>query len=140
MPDAIPADHVHIQRAYAAPAPSDGARILIDRLWPRGIQKEALQLAAWDKALAPSTALRQWFGHDPAKWPEFCRRYAAELYQQPQAWQALRARALAGRITLVYAAHDEAHNNAVALRDFLLHPARLAPREVEPIGPSAPSP
>lgn len=125
MPHAIPADHVRIQRAYEAPAPEDGARILIDRLWPRGVKKEALQLADWDKALAPSTELRQWFNHEPAKWDEFRRRYAAELRAQPEAWQALRARAQAGVVTLVYSAHDETVNNAVAVRDFLLHPAHM---------------
>jgi len=125
MPHAIPADHVRIKRAYEAPAPDDGARILIDRLWPRGVKKEALQLADWDKALAPSTELRQWFHHDSTLWDEFCQRYRAELRAQRPAFDALRARARAGVVTLVYSAHDEAHNNAVALRDLLLRPAGL---------------
>lgn len=121
----IPPHHVHIKRAYEPPAPQDGARILIDRLWPRGVKKEVLALAEWNKALAPSTALRQWFNHDPALWDEFRRRYAAELRAQPEAWEALRQRALHGVVTLVYSAHDEAVNNAVAMREFLLRPDGL---------------
>ena len=94
MNKTIPASHVRIKRAYEAPMPEDGARILIDRLWPRGVKKEALLLAEWAKPLAPSTELRQWFNHDPALWDEFRRRYAAELRQQPQAWAQLRERAV----------------------------------------------
>ena len=116
----IPPHHVRIKRAYEPPASADGARILIDRLWPRGVKKEALALDEWAKALAPSTALRQWFNHDRALWDEFRRRYAAELRAQPEAWEALRQRALHGVVTLVYSAHDEAVNNAVAMRGFLL--------------------
>ena len=126
MSSSIPASHVRIKRAYEPPTPDDGARILIDRLWPRGVKKEALALTEWTKALAPSTGLRQWFNHDPALWSEFRRRYAAELRQQPEAWEQLRERARHGVVTLVYSAHDEAVNNAVAMREFLLHPASLA--------------
>lgn len=116
----IPASHVQVKRAYEAPAQDDGTRILIDRLWPRGIKKEALALDQWDKELAPSTELRQWFGHDPALWVEFKKRYAQELLAHGPALDALRALARKGHITLVYGAHDEEHNNAVALRDMLL--------------------
>lgn len=125
MNKTIPASHVRIQRAYEPPAAEDGARILIDRLWPRGVKKEALQLAEWAKDLAPSTELRQWFNHDPALWDEFRRRYAAELRQQPEAWNQLRERARHGVVTLVYSAHDEAVNNAVAMREFLLRTGGL---------------
>ena len=125
MNKTIPASHVRIKRAYEAPMPEDGARILIDRLWPRGVKKEALALADWAKALAPSTELRQWFNHDPALWDEFRRRYAAELREQPEAFDALREHARHGVVTLVYSSHAEAVNNAVALREFLLQPGGL---------------
>lgn len=116
----IPAHHLRIQRAYVPPAPEDGLRILIDRLWPRGMKKEALALHSWHKELAPSTTLRQWFDHDPAKWEAFRQRYLAELAQQTEALAALRALARAEVVTLIYAAHDEAHNNAVVVREVLL--------------------
>ena len=120
MSAAIPASHVQIKRAYAPPAPEDGMRILIDRLWPRGVSKEALALDHWNKELAPSTELRQWFGHDPAKWPEFQRRYAAELDANPGPVAELRAMIARGPVTLLFAAHDAQHNNAVALRAYLM--------------------
>lgn len=120
MSASIPASHVQVKRAYEAPAQDDGTRILIDRLWPRGVKKEALALDQWDKELAPSTELRQWFGHEPALWVEFQRRYAEELHARGPALDALRALARKGHITLVYGAHDEEHNNAVALRAMLL--------------------
>ncbi len=117
-----PVPQVQVKRAYEAPAPDDGTRILIDRLWPRGIKKEALKLDHWDKELAPSTELRQWFGHDPKRWAEFQKRYAEELHSKQSALGALREMAREGHVTLVYGAHDEKHNNAVALRDLLLAP------------------
>ena len=120
MSQHIPASHIQVKRAYEAPSPDDGTRILIDRLWPRGVKKEALALDHWAKELAPSTELRQWFGHDPERWTEFHSRYAKELQTQAPAVDALRSLARTTRITLVYAALDEAHNNAVALRDVLL--------------------
>lgn len=120
MSTKIPASHVRIKRAYEPPAADDGKRILIDRLWPRGVKKETLALSQWNKELSPSTELRQWFGHDPALWPEFRRRYAAELQPHAELLDALRALARKGTVTLVYGAHDETHNNAVALREFLL--------------------
>lgn len=127
MTHPVPASHVLLKRAYEPPAPEDGARILIDRLWPRGVKKEELALDQWAKELAPSTALRQWFGHEPARWAEFQQRYAAELQAHSQALDALRARARSSTITLVYGAHDEAHNNAVVVRALLLAPGSKAP-------------
>ena len=125
MSTKIPASHIQIKRAYEPPAPGDGKRILLDRLWPRGVKKEALALDQWAKELAPSTELRQWFGHDPALWPEFRKRYAVELRAHAELLESLRALARQGTITLVYGAHDEAHNNAVAMREFLLTPGAI---------------
>lgn len=116
----VPPEHVRTKRAYEPAAPGDGVRILIDRLWPRGITKEDLVIDQWNKELAPSTALRQWFGHDPALWDEFARRYAAELQSHAEPLEALRALARQGTVTLVYGAHDAVHNNAAALRAVLL--------------------
>ena len=84
MSQKIPATRIRVQRAYQPPSPDDGARILVERLWPRGVRKQALALTAWDKALAPSTALRRWFNHDPARWEGFRARYAAELEANPR--------------------------------------------------------
>lgn len=109
-----------MKRAYEAPAADDGARILVDRLWPRGLRKTDAAIDLWIKDIAPSTGLRKWFGHDPDRWPEFRQRYVEEIQQRPEALDELRTRARTGRITLVFAAHDEAHNNAVVLRDVLL--------------------
>ena len=93
--------------------------MLVDRLWPRGVRKEKLELAGWLKEVAPGDALRKWFKHDPAKWSEFQRRYAAELERNPQAWQPILEAARKGRVTLLFAAKDAEHNNAVALKAFL---------------------
>jgi len=122
MSTKIPARHIRIKRAYEPPSHDDGARVLIDRLWPRGVKKEALALDQWTKELSPSTQLRQWFGHDPARWQEFRQRYAQELRPHAEMLETVRALARKGTVTLVYAAHDETHNNAVALREFLLAP------------------
>jgi uncharacterized protein YeaO (DUF488 family) len=108
-----------LKRAYEPAAPGDGTRYLVERLWPRGIRKEALRLDAWLKDVAPSDALRRWFSHDPAKWPEFRRRYTAELDSNVDAWQPILDAARRGTVTLVYSAHDTEHNNAVALKDYL---------------------
>jgi len=108
-----------IKRAYEPPAPEDGERILIDRLWPRGVSKERAAIDEWMKELAPSTELRRWFGHDPAKWDEFRKRYRAELAAQRDALHALAKRGARKRITLVYGARDEEHNDAVVLREVL---------------------
>ena len=110
---------VRIRRAYDPPGRDDGHRVLIDRIWPRGVRKEELRVDEWARALAPSTRLRQWFGHDPARWEAFRKRYFAELDRQAEAVAALAERARRGRVTLVYGAKDEQHNNAVALRDYL---------------------
>jgi uncharacterized protein YeaO (DUF488 family) len=120
MSGKIPATHVRLKRAYEPPAADDGTRILVDRLWPRGVKKTGAAIDEWMKEIAPSTALRKWFGHDSARWPEFRRRYKSEIREHPDELQRLRTLAQHGRITLVFAAHDEAHNNAVAIRDLLL--------------------
>ena len=111
---------IKLKRAYERPAPEDGTRILVDRLWPRGVSKAAAAIDQWVKEIAPSTALRKWFGHDPARWPEFRRRYAAELREHPERLDALRDQGARGPVTLVYSAHDEEHNDAVVLREILL--------------------
>lgn len=114
---------LEVKRAYEPPAPDDGARVLIDRLWPRGVKKEDAGIDEWIKEIAPSTALRKWFGHDPSRWQEFRRRYQSEIRQHPNEFDRLRALARRGRITLVFSAHDEAHNDAVVLKDLLLERA-----------------
>lgn len=125
MSTKIPSANVRIKRAYEAPSPDDGERILIDRLWPRGVKKEALQLAGWDRDVSPSTELRHWFNHQHELWPEFRRRYATELARHPEHFEALRERARKGVVTLVYSARDETVNNAVAMREYLLSPDGL---------------
>jgi len=110
---------IQLKRAYEPPSPEDGYRLLVDRRWPRGIKKEALALDDWAKEIAPSTQLRQWFGHDPAKWPEFCTRYTAALKEQPALLKALSERSTHGTLTLVFAAKDIHHNNAVVLKSVL---------------------
>ena len=108
------------KRVYLAAEPEDGTRVLVDRLWPRGLSKEKLGDVAWVRDVAPSDALRKWFGHDPAKWDEFRKRYFTELDANPDGVAALRkALATKGRNTLLFGAHDEAHNNAVALCEYL---------------------
>lgn len=110
---------IRIKRVYDHHAPGDGPCFLVDRLWPRGMKKESLHLTGWLKEVAPSDGLRRWFGHDPAKWEEFCRRYAAELEEHRDAWQPLLEMARTRDITLLFGAHDMEHNNAAALRSFL---------------------
>ncbi|MFO1515455.1 MAG: DUF488 family protein [Lysobacterales bacterium] len=111
---------LQIKRAYVAPDASDGARVLVDRLWPRGCRREALQLRLWLRDLAPSDELRRWFGHDAARWPAFRERYLAELAAKDAALAPLRNLMAEGPVTLVYAAADVEHNNAVVLREYLL--------------------
>ncbi len=118
----LPARRVQLKRVYEPAAPEDGMRVLVDRLWPRGLRKADAAIDRWMKDIAPSTELRQWFGHDLERWPEFRRRYTTELQQQAAAVDELRELARGGRVTLVFAAHDEAHNDAVVLRDALLQP------------------
>ncbi len=110
---------IHLKRAYDEPEKGDGRRFLVDRLWPRGVKKEALALDEWCKAVAPSNDLRRWFGHDPQKWPEFQKRYRTELDANPESWQPLLTAVNAGDITLIYAARDSEHNNAVVLKAYL---------------------
>lgn len=110
---------ISLKRAYDPAGKSDGARFLVERLWPRGVKKEFLPVKAWLKDVAPSTELRQWFSHDPAKWAEFQKRYTAELKSHPAAWAPLLDAARQGPITLIYSSHDQEHNNAVVLRSFL---------------------
>ncbi|RMH26907.1 MAG: DUF488 family protein [Planctomycetota bacterium] len=112
---------VQIKRAYDEPAASDGVRLLVDRLWPRGVSKERIKIDAWRKDLAPSAVLRKWFAHDPDKWAEFLKRYKAEL-RETGAWAALEdlaQRAKKERITLVYSARDPERNQAAALVSIL---------------------
>ncbi|QIL21607.1 DUF488 domain-containing protein [Thermomonas sp. HDW16] len=118
---AIPASHVLLKRAYVAAESSDGVRILVDRLWPRGVSKQKAALDDWMKDLAPSTELRQWFHHEPARWSEFEARYRVELRQHGPALAQLRALAKTRVVTLVYGARDQAQNQAVVLREVLLH-------------------
>lgn len=111
---------IQVKRVYEPAVASDGQRLLVERLWPRGIPKESLQIDAWPKDVAPSPELRKWFAHDPAKWPEFRRRYFRELDAHPQGWRLiLWAAAEDNRVTLIYSSHDREHSNAVALRDYL---------------------
>jgi uncharacterized protein YeaO (DUF488 family) len=110
---------VRLKRAYLPPSPEDGVRVLVDRLWPRGVRKSDAAIDRWLKEVAPSTELRRWFGHDPSRWEEFRRRYRAELSRDTALLNELRAIARKGRLTLVYAARDELHNEAVVLRDVL---------------------
>jgi uncharacterized protein YeaO (DUF488 family) len=110
---------IHIKRAYEPPSRSDGKRILIDRLWPRGVKKESLALDGWMKEIAPSPELRTWFGHKPERFQEFRKRYRAELHGHPELIAELRAQAEGGTLTLVYGARDELHNGAVVLREML---------------------
>lgn len=110
---------IRVKRVYEPPEPDDGPRFLVDRLWPRGMKKASLQMSDWLKEVAPSDGLRHWFGHDPEKWEEICRRYDAELIANSEAWRSLLETAGQQDVTLLYSAHDNAHNNAMALRAFL---------------------
>jgi uncharacterized protein YeaO (DUF488 family) len=110
---------IWVRRAYEAPTRNDGVRVLVDRVWPRGVSREELEIDEWIRDLAPSTRLRQWFDHDPARWEEFQRRYFQELRGKEGPLRGLLERIQRGRVTLVYGARDPDHNNAVALRAFL---------------------
>ena len=116
---------VQLKRAYDEIAPADGTRILVDRVWPRGITRDALKIDSWLKDVAPSTALRKWFGHDPARWQEFQKKYFKELDANPAAWTPILEAARKHKVTLLYGARDTEHNNAVALGNYLqkAHPA-----------------
>ena len=108
-----------VKRVYEPAAKADGYRVLIDRLWPRGLKKEAVSLDLWAKELAPSAVLRKWFDHDPARWDGFRHRYATELDALAEHWRPLAERAARHTVTLLYGARDEEHNNALALKTYL---------------------
>jgi len=110
---------IRIKRAYDASGPEDGRRILVDRLWPRGISKEKAKIDFWPKALAPSNELRLWYKHDPGKWPEFKERYFAELAENPELLDELLAYIRKGTVTFVYSSTEKHLNNAVALREYI---------------------
>lgn len=110
---------IEIKRIYELAERADGARVLVDRVWPRGVSKDEAALALWLKDIAPTTALRKWFGHDPARWVEFRKRYAEELDGNPAAVGQLAALVRQGRVTLLYGARDTEHNQAVVLADWL---------------------
>jgi uncharacterized protein YeaO (DUF488 family) len=110
---------IRLKRVYEPPAAEDGVRVLVDRVWPRGLAKDKAAIDHWLKAVAPSNALRQWFGHDPARWAEFRRRYRAELAQNSEALVPLRRLARSGIMTLLYGARDTEHNQAVVLKALL---------------------
>jgi uncharacterized protein YeaO (DUF488 family) len=114
---------IKLKRVYEKEDPDDGGRYLIERLWPRGVTKTSLRIDGWLKEAGPSTELRKWFSHDPAKWQEFRRRYFAELDLTPDAWAPIRDAARHGTVTLLYSSHDTEHNNAVALKEYVEHKA-----------------
>ncbi len=110
---------IQIKRVYEPAARGDGRRLLVERLWPRGMKKEDLDAEAWLKNVAPSPELRKWFNHDPAKWNEFKKRYKAELDKEPEAWRPILDAARDGTVTLLYSAHDTEHNSALLLQEYL---------------------
>lgn len=112
---------INVKRVYDKAEKSDGTRFLIERLWPRGVRKDSISIEAWIKEAGPSTELRKWFSHDPAKWEEFQRRYTAELKSRSDVWEPILDAARQGTVTLIYSSHDTEHNNAVALQKFLQH-------------------
>jgi uncharacterized protein YeaO (DUF488 family) len=113
---------IRLKRAYDPPAKTDGRRVLVDRVWPRGVSKDELRFDDWLKQVAPSTELRQWFNHDPAKWNAFKQFYFRELDERPEALELLLAKCREGTVTLVFGAKDTRYNNAVALKDYLERP------------------
>jgi uncharacterized protein YeaO (DUF488 family) len=117
----VPTGKFRVKRAYEPPAAEDGVRILVDRLWPRGLSKEKAAVAHWMKDIAPSADLRKWFGHDPERWPEFRSRYREELRRHGALLAQIGDLAAGGAVTLIYAAHDEEHNDAVVLREALVN-------------------
>ena len=116
----IAANRIKLKRAYEHASDEDGVRVLVERLWPRGLKKTDAAIDNWAKEIAPSTALRKWFGHDPARWDEFRQRYVEELRRHPDELGELRDMARQGTITLVFSTHDAVHNSAVVLREILL--------------------
>ena len=110
---------INLKRAYDPSSDADGNRVLVERLWPRGIKKTSLKIDSWLKDVAPSTELRKWFSHDPAKWDEFRSRYFDELTANAEAWQPILQATRQGTVTLIYSSHNSEYNNAVALKEFL---------------------
>ena len=110
---------IRLKRVYEKHSPDDGLRVLVERLWPRGLTKDRAAIDLWSKELAPSPELRKWYGHDTAKWAEFQKRYRAELRENHAAVRELREKCKAGKVTFVYAASDDEHNSALVLKDFL---------------------
>jgi uncharacterized protein YeaO (DUF488 family) len=125
---------IRVKRTYDPPARGDGWRVLVERLWPRGMKKEALAADAWLKEVAPSTELRKWFDHQVDRWDEFRRRYREELKAHPDAWQPIVDAGRRGTVTLLYSAHDTLHNGAIVLRDYLMerNGKRRSPRRAGP--------
>ena len=119
---------IKVKRAYEPVSRTDGARFLVERLWPRGVFKAKLWIDAWLKEVGPSTELRKWFNHDPAKWGKFRQRYFRELDSRPQAWQPIVSAARRGSVTLVYSSRDTRHNNAVALQEYVRRKSRRPPK------------
>lgn len=115
---------IQLKRAYERPSPEDGLRVLVERLWPRGVTKAKAAVDLWLKDVAPSPALRKWFGHDPARWKQFEQRYWKELRDRDEVVGLLRRKAKRGPVTFVYAAKDEEHNGALALKEFIEREAR----------------
>ena len=126
---------IKLKRVYEPASRDDGNRFLIDRLWPRGVKKSSLGDAVWLKDIAPSTELREWFGHDPKKWVEFQRRYRVELKRHEEDLEPIRQAARRGTVTLLYSSHDTEHNNAVVLMDYLKN--ELRSHHDSPCGKSA---
>lgn len=120
---------IKTKRVYEPAAKADGQRFLVERLWPRGIRKEALALTGWRKEVAPSNELRKWFNHDPAKWKQFQHRYRAELEASQETWQPLLEAAQASNLTLLFSAHDTEHNNAVVLKAWLEERFKTGPKK-----------
>ncbi len=123
---------INVRRIYEPPSEREGTRFLVDQLWPRGMKKEEVNVSGWLKDVSPSKELRQWFGHEPAKWNEFQRRYFAELDQKPETWRPLLEAARKGEVTLLFSARDQQHNNAVALKSYLekrLNKQKARPRK-----------
>ena len=125
---------IKLKRVYEKEDPDDGVRYLIERLWPRGVKKTSLRIDGWLKDAGPSTELRKWFSHDPAKWQEFRRRYFAELDRSPDAWAPIRDAARHGTVTLLYSSHDTEHNNAVALKEYVEHKADVKTHRTDGYG------
>ena len=133
---------IRLKRTYDSPARADGRRVLVERLWPRGMKKEALAADAWLKEVAPSTELRRWFGHRVERWNEFQRRYKKELNEKPDAWAPILDASRKGTVTLLYSARDVLHNGAVVLRDYLAQRQRRRPpsrgaQRSRPVAPRA---